>query len=158
MANEMTKWGIGPKFTLYSAVYCTFIIVLTARNNPSFRMTFAPYLVLASIGIILILMGIPFYILSLVTVLRAFKEGRLVTQGVYGMCRHPVYAAWVIFFVPGIVLLMNSWIGFSAPVVMYVILRILVKEEDGYLERIFGAEYLAYKEKIPAVLPIGWLR
>ena len=121
-------------------------------------MTFAPYLVLASIGIILILMGIPFYILSLVTVLRAFKEGRLVTQGVYGMCRHPVYAAWVIFFVPGIVLLMNSWIGFSAPVVMYVILRILVKEEDGYLERIFGAEYLAYKEKIPAVLPIGWLR
>ncbi|MGO9146064.1 MAG: methyltransferase family protein [Desulfomonilia bacterium] len=158
MTNEMTKWGVGPKFSLYSAVYCVFILVLTAQLNPFFRMTFVPYPLLASIGIILILTGIPFYILSLVTVMRAFKAGRLVTGGVYGMCRHPVYAAWVIFFVPGIVFLINSWIGFSAPVVMYLILRTLVKEEDGYLERTFGAEYLAYKGRVPAVLPIGWLR
>ena len=158
MTNEMTKWGVGPKFTLYSAVYCVFILVLTAQLNPFFKMTFVPYPVLASIGIILILTGVPFYLLSLVTVMRAFKAGRLVTGGVYGMCRHPVYAAWVIFFVPGIVFLINSWISFSAPVVMYLILRTLVKEEDAYLERTFGTEYLAYKEKVPAVLPIGWLR
>jgi protein-S-isoprenylcysteine O-methyltransferase Ste14 len=34
----------------------------------------------------------------------------------------------------------------------------LVKEEDQYLEKTFGEEYLAYRKKVPAVLPIGWLR
>ena len=90
--------------------------------------------------------------------MRAFKAGHLVTDGVYGMCRHPIYASWVIFFVPGIVLLINTSIGFSVPVVMYFILRSLVKEEDQYLEKTFGEEYLAYRKKVPAVLPIGWLR
>jgi protein-S-isoprenylcysteine O-methyltransferase Ste14 len=49
-------------------------------------------------GIIIILLGIPFYLSSLVSVMRAFKAGRLVTSGVYGMCRHPVQHGWCFSF------------------------------------------------------------
>jgi len=154
----MTKWGVGPKFFIYSVIYSFLIIAVTVYFYPLFKMTFIPYGILASIGVILILTGLPFYIISLVSVMRAFKAGHLVTDGVYGMCRHPIYAAWVIFFVPGIVLLINSWIGFSISVVMYFLLQMLVKEEDQYLEKSFGKEYLAYRKKVPAVLPIGWIK
>jgi protein-S-isoprenylcysteine O-methyltransferase Ste14 len=80
-------------------------------------------------------------------VMRAFKAGHLLTDGVYGMCRHPIYASWVIFFVPGIVILINTWIGFSVHVIMYFLLRTLVLEEDQYLEKTFGEEYLPYRKK-----------
>jgi protein-S-isoprenylcysteine O-methyltransferase Ste14 len=158
MPNEMTKWGVGPKFFIYSVPYGFFIIAVTVYFHPLFQINFVPYRILASLGAIMILLGIPFYIVSLVSVIRAFKAGHLVTDGVYGMCRHPVYAAWVVFFVPAIVLLINTWIGFSVPVAMYFLLRVLVKEEDQYLEKTFGQEYLAYRKKVPAVLPIGWLK
>lgn len=156
MTETMTKWGVGPKFTLYSAIYCTVLVGLTYFYDPLFRMDFPPYHTLAAIGIALIAVGIPFYLASLVTVMRAFKAGRLVTGGVYAMCRHPVYAAWVVFFVPGAVFLFNSWLGFTAPVFMYVLLRIMSRTEDEYLERTFGDEYRTYRNRVPAVLPVGW--
>jgi protein-S-isoprenylcysteine O-methyltransferase Ste14 len=65
-------------------------------------------------------------------------------------------SAWIIFFVPGIMLLLNTWIGLSASLVMYLLVRILAENEEIYLESVFGEEYLAYKKRIPAVLPVGW--
>jgi protein-S-isoprenylcysteine O-methyltransferase Ste14 len=158
MTNQMTKWGVGPKFFLYSATYGVLMVVLGKYFGPLFSITFIPYSVLAGIGIILIILGIPFYLFSIVPVMRAFKAGQLVTSGVYGMCRHPVYEVWVVFIVPGITLLLNSWAALSAPFVMYFFLRALVKKEDIYLEKTFGQEYVAYKQKVPAILPYGWLK
>jgi protein-S-isoprenylcysteine O-methyltransferase Ste14 len=158
MTNQMTKWGVGPIFTLYSVIYCILMFGLTVLFDPLFKITFVPHHMLVWFGIILILLGIPFYLFSLVSVMRAFKAGRLVTSGVYGMCRHPVYAAWLVFFVPSIALIINSWALLSAPFVMYFLARVLVNKEDVYLEKIFGQEYLAYKENVPAILPYGWLK
>ena len=59
--------------------------------------------------------------------------------------------------VPGVALVMSSWIGLAVPLVMYVILRVLVREEETYLERRFGDEYRAYQRRVPAVLPLGWM-
>ncbi len=158
MTSKMTFWGVGPKYTLFSAVYCILMVSLSWYFDPFFKIHFVSYGVLATLASILILIGIPFYIISLVTIKRAFAAGRLVTEKTFGMCRHPVYSAWIIFFVPGIMLLMNTWIGLSAPLVMYFLLLKLVEKEELYLESAFGNEYLAYKEKIPTVLPVGWLK
>ena len=158
MTNKMTFWGVGPKYTLYSVAYCILMVVLSKYFDPFFKIDFVPNDTLATVGIALILIGIPFYIVSLVTIKRAFAAGELVTEKTFGMCRHPVYSAWIVFFVPAIMLLINTWIGLSAPLVMYLLLRILVKDEEEYLESVFGNEYLAYKKRTPAVLPIGWLR
>ena len=157
MTNKMTFWGVGPKYTLFSAVYCILTVALSKYFDPFFTIHFVSYDVLVTIATILILIGIPFYIVSLVTIKRAFVAGRLVTEKTFGMCRHPVYSAWIIFFVPGIMLLINTWIGLSASLVMYFLLLKLVKEEEVYLESVFGNEYLAYKERVPAVLPASWL-
>jgi protein-S-isoprenylcysteine O-methyltransferase Ste14 len=161
MANTMTKWGVGPKFTIFSFIYCLIMLGLTTYFNPFLKITKSraiSYQGLELIGAVLIVLGIPFYLFAIVSVMRAFKEGQLVTTGVYGMCRHPVYAAWVVFFVPSIALFFDSWVLLSAPFIMYLIARALVAKEDVYLEEAFGPEYLAYKKQVPAFIPYGWMK
>jgi protein-S-isoprenylcysteine O-methyltransferase Ste14 len=41
---------------------------------------------------------------------------------------------------------------------MYFLIHVFAKEEETYLENTFGKEYLAYKKRVPKVLPIGWLK
>lgn len=60
--------------------------------------------------------------------------------------------------VPGIVLVVNSWIGLTTPIFMYLILRKLVKKEEIYLESVFGSEYFDYKKKVPCILPYGLMK
>lgn len=157
----MTKWGVGPRFTFYAVTYCILMYGLTLYLDPLLKITGTPdisyeYLVLT--GVVLIGLGIPFYISSITAVIRAFEDNRLLTDGAYGMCRHPVYAAWIVFFVPAIALFMNSWALLSAPFIMHLVARALVETEDVYLEETFGQEYLAYKQQIPAFLPYGWVK
>ena len=158
MTNHMTKWGVGPNVAIYSTIYCILMFGLTIYFDPMFRITMFPYRMLIWFSIILILLGIPYYLFSLVSVMRAFKAGKLVTSGAYGMCRHPIYSSWLLFFVPGAAFLINSWALLSAPFVMYFIIMALVNNEDKYLEETFGKEYLTYKQKVPAILPYGWLK
>lgn len=154
----MTFWGIGPKFTLFSAIYCIFIVALSKYFDPLFKIYFIPYGILATVGGLLIILGLPFYIISLITIKRAFIAESLVTEGTFGMCRHPVYASWIVFFVPGMMLLINSWIGLSASFVMYFLILLFVQEEEIYLETVFGDNYLGYKKRVPLILPIGWMK
>jgi len=158
MTDAMTKWGVGPRFTRYFIIYGVLMYALTWYLDPIFTITFVQYRTLAAAGTVLVCLGIPFYLSSIVSVMRAFRAGELVTGGVYGMCRHPVYAAWLVFFVPGIALLLKSWLLLSAPVVMYFVAKGLVREEDAYLEKTFGQAYLAYKDRVPSMLPYGWFR
>ena len=153
----MTPWGVGPRFSLLSVIYALFVFELTRFYDPMFQMSMANQRGLAAAGIALVAVGTLFVGAGMVTVMRAIRAGRLATTGVFGMCRHPVYAGWVVFVVPGIVLLVNSWIGLTIPPVMYLFLRILVRKEEAYLEKRFGTEYLAYEKRVPAVLPVGWI-
>lgn len=121
-------------------------------------MDFVPYWVLAAIGAALCLIGVPFWIAGVRAAMRAYEAKTLCTDGAFGLCRHPIYGSWVVFIVPGVALLMNSWIALTVPVVMYVLLRLMVCQEEAYLEREFGEAYRAYKRRVPAVLPLGWLK
>jgi protein-S-isoprenylcysteine O-methyltransferase Ste14 len=38
---------------------------------------------------------------------------------------------------------------------MILILRLLVKKEEAYLEEVFGSSYTAYKKRVPCILPVG---
>jgi len=154
----MTKWGVGSKFTNLSLIYGLIMVLLSMYFDPMFKIPFVPYKFLVIAGVILIVAGLPFYLRALVTVMRAFEAGELITKGSFGMCRHPVYAAWVVFFVPAIMLFFNTWLGLTAPFVMYVLIRMLIDKEEIYLEEMFGEDYLTYKKMVPLVLPIGWLK
>lgn len=117
-----------------------------------------PHWVPVTLGTLLIVLGLIVMISGGATVMHAYNQDTLCTRGICGVCRHPIYAAWVVFLVPGIALLLNSWITLAAVPVLYVALRWFVRDEEAYLERRFGDEYRAYKRRVPAILPLGWLR
>ncbi len=149
---------MGPKFAALSIIYGLAAIIISRYLDPLFQIGIVPYWILLILGIFLILIGVPFLIIAMSTVVRAYHADKLVTDGIYKFCRHPLYAAWVVFIVPGIVLPVNSWIGLTTPIFMYFILRILVREEEAYMESVFGLEYLEYKKNVPCIFPVGWIK
>jgi protein-S-isoprenylcysteine O-methyltransferase Ste14 len=158
MKEKMSRWGVGPIFAFLSIIYGVIVLAISRYFHPAFQIPFIPYWLLGLLGLVMILIGVPFFIISVKTVTKAYNADALVTQGIFRCCRHPLYSSWVVFIVPGIALLANSWIGLTAPPFMYFLLRKLVTKEEIYLENVFGSEYLDYKNRVPCIIPIGFLK
>ena len=108
MGREMTVWGVGPKFTVFSVLCLALALVVHCVWYPLFVVQGMPYAVLVVIGLILISIGLPMWIAASKEVDRAFEAGELATQGVYALCRHPIYGSAIFFVVPGILLFFRS--------------------------------------------------
>jgi protein-S-isoprenylcysteine O-methyltransferase Ste14 len=158
MKGQMSRWGVGPGFALLSIGYGMVALAASRYSHPAFQIGLVPYWPMTGLGIALIFVGGSFFIASATALTHAYNAGALVTDGVFRCCRHPVYSSWVVLIVPGIVLLVGSWIGLTVPLFMYFLLRRLVKKEETYLEGVFGAEYVEYARTVPCILPVGWLR
>jgi len=154
----MSRWGVGPVFAFLSIGYGLITFLISCYYYPFFQIDCIPNELMRLVGIILIFIGVPFFITSVVTVMRAYNSDKLVTSGIFQCCRHPLYASWVVFIVPGIVLVVKSWIGLTTPIFMYLLLRKLVIKEEIYLEKTFGINYLKYKRNTPCILPFGLLK
>ena len=81
-------------------------------------------------------------------------EQKLVTTGMHGRVRHPIYLAhWLMLTAwtvgAGTVALIALW---CFAVVTGVL---MIHFEDRELEARFGDEYRAYKQRVPAVIPIS---
>lgn len=73
---------------------------------------------------------------------------RLTTEGPFRYTRNPGYLCLAMTYA-GIALLRNSlWAILLLPLVLYVIQREVIGREERYLERTFGEEYLAYKQRV----------
>jgi protein-S-isoprenylcysteine O-methyltransferase Ste14 len=156
MSDRIPFWGIGIKFAILSLVYSAMIIFIYFFTYPFFYIKFLPYWAFLIPGISLIVVGISLYIGSAFSVRKAYEEDILRTKGVYSICRHPLYSSFIFFIVPGICFLFKSWIAFSVPFVMYVLLKVLIKEEEEYLSGRFGSEYEKYKREVSFAFPRIW--
>jgi len=148
----MTKRGVGPRFTVISCIYIIIILALDliVFSNLTFPL---PRPLSLIIGILLVLIGLPIFLVPGITIDKYFNEGKLATKGVYAYFRHPIYGSWIVFIAPGLVLIKNSLLGLTVPFFMYVVFRILIVEEEKYLEEKFGNEYYEYKRKVGAIFP-----
>jgi hydroxyacylglutathione hydrolase len=156
MGKQMTVWGIGPRFTAFSLLYLVLALVAHYVWYPLFVIQGIPYFVLVVIGLILISIGVPIWITASKEVDRAFEAGELATQGVYALCRHPIYGSATFFVIPGILLFFRSWVLLTVPVAMVVLARLLVRREEVYLQEKLGQAYLEYARSVNALFPSVW--
>lgn len=88
-----------------------------------------------------------------VTRRRSRDVQRLVTYGIFSWVRNPLYVGnflvWIGFTIGSGVL----WFVPVAIVLFAVEYTLIVRYEEGVLESIFGAEYLAYKQRTPRWFP-----
>ena len=149
----MTRWGIGPKFTLISVMVGLTILIINLVFFPFFTFVLITRSVNIVLGIALIILGLPVFIIPALTIDRYVYEGKLCKTGIYSVLRHPIYGAWIVLIVPGVVLITGCVLGILVPIFMYVLFKILIVEEDRYLEHKFGEEFLEYRNRVGSVFP-----
>lgn len=148
----MTLFGVGLKFSLISIIYAFIIINIHFIWTPHLSIP-VPRILTLVLGVLLLSLGFPLYIVSALTIHKYFSEGKLATIGIYAYSRHPLYGAWIVCIIPGMVLLLNSSIGLTIPIFMYAIFKILIVREDRYLEERFGEEFFIYKSRVGEIFP-----
>jgi protein-S-isoprenylcysteine O-methyltransferase Ste14 len=72
----------------------------------------------------------------------------IVSTGVYGFTRNPMYLAMGLMQAGFGVALANGWVLLLVPVTCFVIARIAIRHEEAYLEGKFGTEYTDYKARV----------
>jgi len=78
--------------------------------------------------------------------------GRLLSDGIYAHVRHPRYAQ-IVIAVAGWALLSNHLAAYAAVVVVIAALAVIIPIEERELVARFGAEYEAYRRRVPALIP-----
>jgi protein-S-isoprenylcysteine O-methyltransferase Ste14 len=151
--EKLTFLGIGPKIGRITLPYFTITVALTIIFPAIFtfgEVVEKPFMVA---GIVLMAIGLVFYIATIWLMLPGIRNNKLVTGGAYRLCRNPLYSALILFLIPGLSLLMNSWIIITASIVGYLLFRRFIHEEEELLERIFGDEFRKYRETTPCFFP-----
>ena len=138
MAERMSFWGVGPAVGVPTACYGLAAGAATLLWPSAFVIPGVPYPYLAVLGGLLLAIGAAWYAMAVRAIWRAYREERLVTDGLYAVCRHPIYAGWILLILPGLGLVFSSWLVLSTAWVMYVLTRIYVGREEESCEARFG--------------------
>lgn len=80
-------------------------------------------------------------------------ENRLITTGVYGIVRNPIYSAFFLVCI-GTVLIAGNLMLFVIPVLCWIYMTIfLINTEEKWLSAAYGQEYEAYCKKVNRCIP-----
>jgi len=88
-----------------------------------------------------------------VTRRRSRDVQRLVTYGIFGWVRNPLYVGNFLIWMGFVVISGVPWLVPLAIIVFALEYYFIVAYEEGVLESIFGREYLAYKKTTPRWIP-----
>jgi protein-S-isoprenylcysteine O-methyltransferase Ste14 len=154
MHKRLSRWGVGPKIVLSVVVYGLMAWAATGLWPERCSMDWLPRSVSLAAGAILVSLGLPMWLVAAVSVMRAYNRDELVVSGVFRLCRHPLYGAWIVLLLPGIAILTRSWPFLLMPFVAYGVFKSLIGREDNYLEERFGKAYIDYRERTSEVVPI----
>ena len=72
----------------------------------------------------------------------------LLTEGPFRYSRNPGYLSFAMIYAGSALLARSSWSVLLLPVVLAVVRLRVIEQEERYLEREFGEEYLVYKARV----------
>lgn len=148
MKKKMSVMGVGGKIAIVLILYLAAAIALDIRFAPLFRITTTDYPATLTAGIILAVIGFALNVAASIPMMKAHKAGKLAKNGLYRLFLNPMYVFQIFLTLPGLFLILNSWLAMGAVIPAYVAYRIFVREEYRYLRENFGAEYDAYKKTV----------
>jgi protein-S-isoprenylcysteine O-methyltransferase Ste14 len=104
--------------------------------------------VLDVIGFLIMFAGAGLFLRRRTAILPFKPASSLVTSGILGWTRNPMYLGMAVFYV-GLAVILNSLVALILlPLVLATVQKQVIAREEAYLERVFGAEYLAYKSRV----------
>jgi len=156
MTRELSRWGVGLSIVVSAGAYAAIAGLITWLWPEVFIISMIPYRAFLAAGIIMLVIGVPMLIFGGRAAMRAYDSEELATTGIFSCVRNPVYSAWIVFLIPGLVLLSRSWPMFLTPFVAYVVFKARIGREHEYLENRFGEGYRQYRAQVNELIP--WSR
>jgi protein-S-isoprenylcysteine O-methyltransferase Ste14 len=143
--------GSGGKITGFTLPFALAGIILNVLYPQRFKMNTG----LAGIfmGSVLLCLGIPFWLISVVQMLKYVPQDKLITKGPFSLVLHPIYTSVALLVIPGLAFVFDTWVLLLIGGILYIISRIFRGEEDKKLEGVFSKEYETYRSKV--IIP--WL-
>lgn len=84
----------------------------------------------------------------------AFRDGYyLITDGIYGYLRHPIYSAHLLWGIAQMLMLHNWIAGYAYLVVIIPHTLVRIQKQEGIMLEKFGDEYRDYMEKTGGLIP-----
>ncbi len=154
-AKHLPLYGVGPVIVWGQFVFTAAAVLLANLYDLQFPAIRPVDTVCKVIGILLILFG-SYLDLSAKLKSRIFKrveDNQLITDGVYGIVRNPVYSG-ALLGCTGAVLMVNNLILLVVPLICWLYMTVfLVKTEEKWLRELYGQEYVLYCKRVNRCIP-----
>jgi protein-S-isoprenylcysteine O-methyltransferase Ste14 len=99
-------------------------------------------------GIILLALGVPLWLVSVAQILIYVPRHRLITKGPFALVLHPLYISVALLVLPGVGLVVDTWLGPALGLILYLSSRMFSRSEEAILAKVFPTEYSAYRAKV----------
>jgi protein-S-isoprenylcysteine O-methyltransferase Ste14 len=152
--KKLNALGIGPKIGMIAIPWLLITLFLSLYYKELFCFVPKCDRTWFILGIILLVIGLMFYAITVRLLLKGIKNTTLMTSGTYYLCQSPLYAAMILMIIPGIALMLHSWLMLTTCIVAYIMFKINIKSEYREMEAFFGEAYLKYKKDTPEIFPL----
>ncbi len=153
MSERLGRWGVGPQIAVVTLAYAAVAWAATHRWPGVCHVGILPRAVFMTLGGLLLILGFTMLMVADHSIMSAYQKDQLRTSGVAGRVRHPIYSSWIVFILPGIALISQSWPLFLMPFVAYAVFKLRIHHEDEYLQQRYGDAYLAYRAHVNELIP-----
>ena len=153
-------WSLAGALFWYGAVAIMIFLAPIVDRALGINMSI-PLAVRLPVGIILVVLGVPVVLWTVIRFLRAkgtpipFNPPPvMVTNGLYNIVRNPMHLGWTAVLI-GVAVLMQSFTLLVIFVPLFIIAHILYLKlvEEKELEKKFGQAYIDYKKRVPMFIP-----
>jgi protein-S-isoprenylcysteine O-methyltransferase Ste14 len=150
----LSATGVGPLFVLMLLPLLVAATVATLLWPEVTRFPTRPNAPFVAAGLVWLTIGVAFWAATVRRFLHGFRRGELITDGTFAWCRNPIYASLVIFLLPGVALLAETWTFLAVAVLGGALIPSLVRREERDLARVFGADWDAHAAHTGRLLPL----
>ena len=153
--KHLPVYGVGPYMVIAIVLITLAALILTYQNLLPNITTVQLNALFRVMGIISIIMGIVFW-LSAVTRSRiddSIRSNDLVTTGIYGYVRHPIYVAFL-YMTSGIIMIYGNILLFILPFFFWAFFTVTLKKtEEKWLIDLYGEDYITYSRNVNRFIP-----
>ncbi|MHA1884943.1 MAG: methyltransferase family protein [Promethearchaeota archaeon] len=140
----------GGSLVIFALVWILDSLIFTFSIFLSFYIPFLFRIIL--FGIIIIIAIVFIQISQKILFNQPENKDELITEGIFGHVRHPLYLGVLLIYL-SFIFLSISLISLVVWVIILLIYDRLATFEEKELEKIYKQEYLEYKDKIPKWIP-----
>ncbi len=153
--NHLPLYGVGPLIVWGQFALTAASLLLAYILDLQFPMAAGIALPLKIIGGMLMAYGLYLDLSAKFRskIFEGVKENKLITDGVYGVVRNPVYSC-ALLVCAGVALMANNLVLLPVPPLCWLYMTLfLIHTEEKWLRELYGQEYVFYCQRVNRCIP-----